>query len=1101
MIVRGGYILIIICLITGCAIDDGCVFYEVPSSESGVDFQNTLTETPDFNIFNYMYFYNGGGVAVGDVNGDDLPDLYFTANQSSNRLFLNLGGLRFKDVTSIAGVSGYGGWATGVSMADVNGDGLLDIYVCYVGDHSILKGRNQLFINKGLDSSGLPVFEEQAKEYGIDLVGFSTQGAFFDYDNDGDLDMYMLNHSLHQNGTFGPANDLRSKSHPTAGDKLLRNDIGRFTDITNESGIFSSALGYGLGIAISDVNLDGFLDIYIGNDFHENDYLYINQGDGTFINSLESNMGHTSRYTMGVDFADFNNDAFPDLISMDMLPHSYERQQASATEDPYETYHFKKEFGYNEQYTRNMLQLNNRNGTYSEIALISGLHATDWSWATFFADFDLDGDKDIFISNGIRRRSNDLDYINFISDASIQKQLGNTNRNQELSFIEKMPEVKIRNFVFANNGDLTFTDKSQDWGFVTPSYSNGAAYADLDNDGDLDLVTNNINDRAFVYENRTIKKSSTQSSEKKFLQVKLLGSSPNTFGIGAKVFVFTNNGLQIQECMPTKGFQSSVDYRLNFGFRAAIDSVVVVWNNGSFQRITNVSANQQIVIKQSDATGKFDYNAYHPKGAFFELEDSVTLGFKHKENRFPEFDKEALLPYMLSTEGPAIAVGDVNQDGLEDVFVGGAKRQVSQIYLQKNNGDFTLSDQKLLSIDSVYEDVDAVFFDADGDKDMDLLVASGGNEFIGKSKYQKPRIYLNDGLGNFIKYGNLPEVFLSASCVSVTDIENDGDLDVFLGARAIPGMFGKAPASYILANDGDGNFTNVTNELTQDFNDLGFVKDAVWADMDKDGYKDLIVALEWKPITIFYNKQGIRLNSTSNQELSGWWNSLAIADFDQDGDMDIVGGNLGRNSKLKATNESPVKMYVNDFDSNGTIEQVLTFQIDGVEYPLNTRDELAKQLPFLKKNILSYKKFSNSRLTDLFPKKSIDESLMYQVNTFESVYMENRNGEFYSRPLPIEAQFSTINSILVRDFNGDGKLDLLTGGNFFNSNIQMGRYDASYGNLLLGDGKGNFRAISGADSGFSLNGQIRSIVPIGIKGNTKLLVTRNNDSIKIFSMK
>ena len=1081
-------------------------FRIVPSSESGITFQNKLTESVDFNIFNYMYFYNGAGVAVGDLNGDELPDIYFTSNQESNKLYLNAGKFKFKDVTEIAGVAGSDSWATGVTMADVNGDGKLDIYVSYVGDYLIFKGKNQLFINEGVDKEGVPRFVDRAKEYGLDLVGFSTQASFFDCDNDGDLDMFMLNHSLHQNGTYGKVSTLRYETHPTAGDKLLRNENGKFVDVTKESGIYSSALGYGLGVVVSDVNLDGWPDIYVGNDFHENDYLYINQKNGKFKESLEQSMNHTSRYTMGVDFADFNNDAFPDLIAMDMLPDDYQRLKSSVAEDPYDTYLFKTKFGYNEQYARNTLQLNNHDGTFSEIALFAGVAATDWSWSTFFADFDLDGDKDIFVSNGIFRRSNDLDYVNFISNDTIQRVLSNKLNERQLRFITKMPQEKVKNSLFDNNNDSTFTNKTDDWGLNKPSYSNGAAYADLDNDGDLDLVVNNIDEVAFVYENRTINTEEKKPTPINFLQVNLVGSNSNIQGIGAKVFLYSNGKVQMQECMPTRGFQSSVDTRLTFGTGSSSvnDSLVVVWTDGSFQTFVNVKAQQKLVLRQSNALGHFDYARFGSDINYFaEDKDVSTPAYKHIENDYVEFDRQSLMPFMVSAEGPAAAIGDVNSDGLDDIFLGGAKWQTGKIFFQSKDNHFKSVAQPLIESDSTYEDVDAVFFDFDKDEDLDLFVVSGGNEFSGKSKYMSPRLYLNDGQGIFNRYGQLPELYLTGSCVAVNDFDKDGDADIFLGARAVPGNYGIPPDSYILLNDGLGKFTNDTEQLAPELSKFGFVKAATWADLNNDGYEDLVVAAEWGPISVFENSSG-RLTLTKAESLNnqaGWWNTIASGDFDNDGDVDMVAGNLGLNSKLKADFDNPVRMYVNDFDKNGTIEPILTHVVGGVEYPFYTRDEMTKQLPSLKKKYLSYEKFAKAEFKDFFPKETIRNSQKYSTTMFESVYIENLgNFVLKYKSLPKQIQFSTANAFEIRDFNNDNNLDVLVGGNFFRSNIQMGRYDANFGELLLGDGRGKFKCTPRSALGISLRGQISKILPVSI-GKTKYeLVIVNDDSVKLLKI-
>ncbi|MCX8492405.1 MAG: VCBS repeat-containing protein [Cyclobacteriaceae bacterium] len=1100
--------LIVFCLIVtmGCDNKDRR-FRIVPSSESGITFQNKLKESIDFNIFNYMYFYNGAGVAVGDVNGDDLPDIYFTSNQESNKLYLNAGKLKFKDVTEIAGVAGFDSWATGVTMADVNGDGKLDIYVSYVGDYLIFKGTNQLFINEGVDKEGIPLFKNRAKEYGLDLVGFSTQASFFDYDNDGDLDMFMLNHSLHQNGTYGKANTLRFQTHPTAGDKLFKNESGKFVDVTKESGIYSSALGYGLGVVVSDVNLDGWQDIYVGNDFHENDYLYINQKNGKFKESLEQSMNHTSRYTMGVDFADFNNDAFPDLIAMDMLPDDYKRLKSSVAEDPYDTYLFKTQFGYNEQYARNALQLNNQDGTFSEIALFAGVAATDWSWSTFFADFDLDGDKDIFVSNGIFRRSNDLDYVNFISNDTIQRVLNNKMNERQLHFITKMPQEKVNNFLFDNNNDSTFTNKAEEWGLNKPSYSNGATYADLDNDGDLDIVVNNIDEVAFVYENKTISAEVEKPSRVNFLQIKLVGAKSNLQGIGTKVFLYSEGRVQMQECMPTRGFQSSVDTRLTFGTGNAtlMDSLVVVWTDGSFQTLVNVKSQQQLVLRQQNASGRFNYSRFTSGNRYFVgKEDELTPVYKHVENDYVEFDRQSLMPFMVSAEGPAVAVGDVNADGLDDLYLGGAKWQKGQLLLQSKDGKFHSVAQPLIEADSTYEDVDAIFFDFDKDGDLDLFVVSGGNEFSGKSKYMSPRLYINDGRGVFVVDSQFPEVYLTGSCVAVSDFDKDGDVDIFLGARAVPGNYGIPSDSYLLENDGRGKFKDITDYVAPELRKFGFVNSATWADLNNDGYEELVVAAEWRPITVFENSKG-RLSLKKAESLKdqvGWWNTIHTGDFDNDGDLDMVAGNLGLNSKLKADLDHPVRMYVNDFDKNGTIEPILTHVIRGIEFPFYTRDEITKQIPSLKKKYLSYQKFAVAEFKDFFPEETIRRSQKYTATMFESVYIENLgNFDFKIKPLPKQIQFSTANSFSVGDFNNDHNLDILVGGNFFRSNIQMGRYDASYGDLLIGDGRGNFNCVPRAETGIFFRGQVRSILPVTIRKSGYELVVVNNDSLKLLKIR
>jgi hypothetical protein len=1097
---------LVLVLLSACSGNNSKKFRLISSAESGITFVNNLHETAEFNIFNYMYFYNGGGVAVGDVNGDGLLDIFFTSNQEADKLYLNLGGFKFKDVTEDAGVAGFANeWTTGVTMADVNSDGKLDIYVSYVGDYLMLKCRNQLFINEGNDAHGVPKFTDRAAEFGLDLIGFSTQAAFFDYDRDGDLDMFMLNHSLHQQGTFGKST-MRDDPHPLAGDRLMRNDNGHFIDVTKGSGIYNSVLGYGLGVVVSDVNLDGFPDLYVGNDFHENDYLYINQGNGTFKETLESSMPHTSRYTMGVDFADFNNDAFPDLISMDMLPADPKILKASMAEDPYDVYNFKLKFGYNHQFARNTLQLNNQNGTFSDIALEAGVSATDWSWSTFFADFDLDGHKDIFVANGIKRRSNDLDYINFIEVDSIQGKLANKMSERELRYIKKMPQIKIPNFLFTNNGDSTFTNKAMEWGLEQPSYSSGAAYADLDNDGDLDIVINNIEDVAMLYENRTI---TGKTDSQNFLQVTLKGKTGNSFGLGTKVFIYDSGSVQVQESMPTRGFQSSVDYRLTFGTGKSknIDSLLVIWNSGEFQQFKSIDVGQHLVFDQQQAKGKFEYSVFHQAKGFFEdASDRIEIPYVHRENVFEEFNREQLIPHMMSKEGPASAVADINGDGKEDIFLGGGKRQGGKIYLQTQNDKFTEIFQPVLKEDSLYEDVDAVFFDVDGDQDMDLFVVSGGNEFTGKSRYMKPRIYLNDGKANFSASNGIPDVFLSGSCVSIDDIDQDGDTDVFIGARTTPWHYGIRPDSYLLLNDGNGNFMDVTDQRAPALRKFGFVKNATWADIDNDHDNDLLIAAEWSPITIFINEKGklslMKVEHTGLEFSNGWWNFIEVTDFDGDGDLDMIAGNLGLNSKFKASVKEPVKMFVSDFDRNDSTDQVISHFVNGKEYPFHTRDEMTKQMPYLKKRYLSYHKFAEATLEDIFSDEELGKAQQFVAYTFETSYIENLgNLRFKIKPLPKALQFSVAETILIDDFNHDSKPDILVAGNYFPVNVQRGRYDASYGWVILGDGKGNFNVLPAFESGFSVAGETRQLRKINVDNKIYYLAIRNNDKVEVRTLK
>lgn len=1093
-------VCLVLFLMMSCADGDPKKFRLVPSSESGIHFKNVLTESVDFNIFNYMYFYNGGGVATGDLNGDDLVDIYFTSNQEENKLYLNQGNFKFSDATEQAGVKGLTGWATGVTMADVNSDGKLDIYTGYIGDHLVYRGRNQLFINEGNDADGVPTFVDRTIEYGLDLVGFSTQAAFFDYDRDGDLDMFMLTHSLHDQGTFGRAS-LRNSSHSLAGDRLLRNDNGRFVEVTEGSGIYNSVIGYGLGVVVSDVNMDGWPDIYVGNDFHENDYLYINQKDGTFKETLESSMTHTSRYTMGVDFADINNDAFPDLISMDMLPADPKILKASQAEDAYDVYNFKLSYGYNHQFARNCLQVNNQDGTFSEIGLLAGVAATDWSWSALFADFDLDGNKDLFVSNGILRRSNDLDYINFISVDSVQMKMKYDMSERELAYIKKMPQIKLPNYVYRNNGDSTFSDQSGPWGIEQASYSNGAAYADLDNDGDLDLVVNNLEDEALVYENTTLSTKGIQSTN--FLQVTLEGKNGNIKGLGSKVFVYDSGKLQMQECMPTRGYQSAVDTRLTFGVGRTleIDSLTVIWNDGSFQSIRNIKSNQRLTLKQNDAAGSFDYTRFHRATPLLKTVND-NISYRHSENKFVEFNREALVPHMFSAEGPAAAVGDINNDGLDDLFLGGAKWKAGSILVQAPGGKFKSTMQPALTADSTYEDVDAVFFDADGDKDLDLFVVSGGNEFAGRSEYRNSRLYINSGKGSFTRSSFFPATFNTGSCVAINDIDRDGDLDLFLGTRTIPWRYGIKPDSYILLNDGAGKFSDATDAVAPQLKKFGFVKNALWVDLDNDDVEELVVAAEWSPISIFRKTNGQLqlLSETGLSGTEGWWNTIISIDSDSDGDLDLVAGNMGLNSKLHASPEHPVGLYAGDFDKNDSTDQVLTYFVDGKEYPFYTRDEMTKQMPGLKKKYLSYQKFAATTFPEMFSQEVLATAEKHIANTFETCLIENLGGlKFRMKKLPVAAQFSSVNSILAEDIDADGKTDLLLAGNYYPINIQMGRNDASYGLCLRSDGNGGFVPLPAVQSGFKVQGEVRKLLKLKIGTAIHFMAVRNNDSIQCFT--
>lgn len=1088
-------------LLVGCTSRESKIFTLLPAGETNIHFENTVEDTPEFNILNYLYFYDGGGVSVGDINNDGLADIYFSANVLENKLYLNKGDLQFEDITAEAAVGGgTEGWTTGTAMVDVNRDGWLDIYVCRV-NYRDKKGANQLFINNGDNT-----FTEQAGAYGLDFRGYSVQPSFFDYDKDGDLDLYLLNHAVHTPESYGHVS-IRNKRDSLAGDRLYRNDGQRFTDVTEQSGIYSSPIGYGLSASVSDVNNDGWPDIYVANDFHEDDRLYFNNGDGTFTDRLRQSIQHTSRASMGSDIADFNNDGLMDILSLDMMPKDEAIFKKSGGFDTYEVSNIKKDFGYYHQFGKNALQLNRgvMNSGYpifSEIAYLAGIYATDWSWAGLFADLDNDGLKDIYITNGIYRRPNDLDFIDLYMNEQ-QRMSERSGNDQEKKLIEKMPSVEISNVAFENSGGLTFEDATKEWGLEAPSFSNGAAYVDLDNDGDLELVVNNVNGRAFVYKNLTREKRGSN-----YLRVDLMGSPQNSSGIGAKVKVYASGRLDYKEQYVSRGFQSSVDHVLHFGLDTlkAVDSLVVIWPDDKYQKLNNLKANQTVELQWENAqTGGGGYVAERSREnkPFFEVvSGNAGINYKHRENPFNDFEHEVLLPHMLSVEGPRIAKADVNGDGLEDFYIGGAASQSGKLYLQQPEGGFEESKQKVFVQDRISEDTDAAFFDANGDGHPDLYVASGGNQLFRAEIARLDRLYLNDGKGNFEKAFRLPTYFLNGSVVAPYDIDSDGDVDLFVGSRNKPMFYGISPRSQLLINDGNGNFADKTEQLAPELVQAGMVTDAIWADIDGDKQKDLVVAGEWMPIKVFRNS-GDKLTEITAEagfnRTDGWWNRIIGEDFDKDGDIDFVAGNLGRNSILKASVDEPVELFLNDFDDDMTIDPIITHYNSGIRYPFATLDELKAQIESLDKRYSTYAEFGDSRIEEIFDHDKLEGAVRKQAYTFESIFAVNDGtGKFTIHPLPVEAQFSPIFVLLPGDFNKDGNLDILAGGNFHGVKPVRGRYDANYGTLLLGNGNGSFKAIQQYQTGIHLTGQLRDGERLlQASGNSIILLSQNNDSLVV----
>ncbi|MGI8950103.1 MAG: VCBS repeat-containing protein [Chitinophagaceae bacterium] len=1061
------------------------------ASHSNINFTNTLEQHTAFNILYYLYYYNGGGVAIGDINNDGLPDIYFTANhRGGNKLYLNKGNFEFEDITAKAGVAGTSDWCTGVTMADVNGDGLLDIYVCAVqGEHG-LKGHNELFINNGNGA-----FTESAKKYGLDLAAFSTQAVFFDYDHDGDLDCFILNQSHHPNQNITDTSNRR-KFDANAGDRLYRNDLkttGKFTDVSAQAGIYQSSLGYGLGISVADLNNDGWDDIYIGNDFHENDYYYINNGNGTFTESGAKHFGHYSRFSMGNDIADYNNDGQPDIVTVDMLPGDEKTLKTYGSDENFDIYNYKiLRNGFQNQVSRNCLQRNNGNGTsFSDVALMNGVSATDWSWCPLFADFDNDGNKDLFISSGIVKRSLDLDYIRFISDLGSKVNRNASNEYDEMS-INKMPDGASHPYLFKNIGDTSFKDESNDWGTEKmKGYFNGAAYADLNNDGNLDLIINCINSPAKILKNNGPKKN--------FISISLKGDGMNKFGIGSKAYLWANNKMQYQELMLTRGFQSSSDTKLHFGLDTAknIDSLLIVWPDQKFQIIKNISVNKQLIVYQKNAASNFNYNFFFPpkKEILENITNQVKCNWKHKEDNFIDFNVQYLIPHEESTRGPKIAVGDVNKDGLDDFYACGAAGQPGALMIQQKDGSFVASDTALFKEFAPCEDVDAVFFDANGDGWQDLLVISGGNEpQINSPQFLQDRLYINDGKGHFkTKKDFLVQQLYNKSCVAVADIDHDGDSDIFVGtlASTAANNFGVPQTSNLFLNDGKGKFDLATYKTIQ-LSNIGTVTSASFADVNHDGWQDLVVTGEWMPVKIFINNHG-KFTETNIPQSTGLWQTVYVTDVNGDGYPDILAGNWGHNSKLWAGKNGPLKLYLKDFDNNGSIDQIMCYTIDGKEYPFLAKDELERSLPVLKKAYLTYSEVAGKTVQYMFYDLFKDYTELKAETLSSACFINDGKGNFKRIDLPDDLQLAPIFSFTQFPDNSNY---FLAGGNFSGVLPYEGRYDALFPTIFSsGNNKFNVAQILP-----ELNGEVRDAKWLNTANGKILVVARNNNSLSFYKV-
>ena len=1067
----------------------GPLFTPLPSSYTGVDFSNRVTDTRDFNIFTYRNFYNGGGVALGDLTGDGLPEIVLTSNEDGPKLYLNLGHFRFRDVTKDAGIAESGRWTTGVTLADVNGDGKLDIYVCHAGQKPGALRANTLYINQGM-TGGIPRFKEMAAQYGLADTGYSTQAAFFDYDGDGDLDMFLIRNSPRPVGTIAVKNE-RTQRDPLGGHELYRNDHGHFVNVSEQAGIFGPTIAFGLGIAVSDVNRDGRPDVYVANDFFERDYLYLNNGDGTFREVLDDALPVSSYFSMGVDIADVDNDGWPDIYTSDMLPEDDYRLKTTQSFETWSLYDAKAHDGFDHQLMHNMLQLSNRDGTFRDVAWQAGVARTDWSWAALIADFDLDGSKDIFVANGLQNDVTSQDYIAFLSnDQTLLAATRGGHQSADLmSLISAMTSTKLPDYAFRNNGDVTFTNVSAAWGVDRPSFSNGAAYGDLDGDGAPDLVVNNVNDEAFVYRNN----ARAQLPQNHYLQVSLVGDSTNRFAVGARVTLKSKTTEFMQELEPTRGFQSSVDYTLTFGVGRVdtLESVTVDWPDGRTSSMSHVGTNQRLTIREdSVAAPSPPPHSPPPAAVFRDVTSTVGLDFVHHENDFVDFDREPLIPKMVSREGPFVAVGDVNGDGLDDFFIGGAKGQPSALYVQRPNGTFVATNLPLFEADRISEDLGAAFFDANGDGNLDLYVVTGGNEFSDLAPALEDRLYLGDGRGHFRKtIDRLPPFATSGSRVAISKDY------VFVGGRVVPGRYGIDPPSTLLKRDGHGRFTDVTAQVAPDLSRVGMVTDALWVDVDHDGRLDLVVVGEWMPITVFRNTgtKFERISVRGLEHTAGWWNRIITADFNGDGRPDFVIGNLGLNTRLHASLTQPIRLYVKDFDGNGFPEQVVTLSEGSKSLPLALRDELTSALPYLKPRYPKYADYAGQTVEQVFG-NDLKGAVLQQAETFATaIALSNHDGSYTLVPLPREAQIAPVYGILAGDFDHDGKLDLLLAGNFSGVQPDIGSMMASHGLMLRGNGRGEFTAVDGAHSGFVVRGEARDIQRLRTSRGALYVVARNND--------
>ena len=1076
------------------------LFTRLPASITGLHFVNQLEDSEDFDVFRYRNYYNGGGVGIGDINNDGLPDIYLTANRNQNRLFLNKGNFKFEDITVLAGVGGSKPWSTGVTIADVNGDGFLDIYVCNSGDIDGRNMENELFIN-----NGNLTFTEKASEFGLADPGFTTHACFFDYDLDGDLDCYLLNNSFRPISTLGYRN-LRNQRDAKGGDKLFKNENGKFSDVSEVSGIYGSVIGFGLGIGVGDINDDNYPDIFISNDFYERDYLYINQKDGTFKELLPEYMNHISMFSMGADIADINNDGYPEIFTTDMLPESDRRLKTTTAFETYDVHQLRLQNDYYFQYMRNTLQLNNGGENFSEIGYLANVAATDWSWGALIADFTNNGSKELFVSNGIYKDVTNQDFIAYLANDENMRAAIEGKKVDFQDFIKRMPSEKLSNYLFTQVKPLQFENKALEWGLGEPSFSNGAAYGDLDGDGDLDLVINNVNQELFVYRNNTER----YFSENEFIAFQFEGYGKNPFALGTKVNLYADGKNIMVEHMPIRGFQSSMDYKMVIGLGKSpqLDSVVITWPDKKQQTLKNLKTNQEYQLNYSQA--KFELDPAN-KGTDFLLTEISDFGtnYSHKENTYNDFDRERLTYQMLSSEGPAFDVTDLNADGLDDFFIGGAAGEPGCLFIQQKNGTFAELKLSPFQEDAPSEDVSAVFFNANNDGKTDLLVVSGGSEFKGNDLELKDRLYINQSKGeaiNFVKSKDaLPLSFNIGSVALAQDINGDGFMDLFIGSRKNKSYYGQKPSHQILINDGNGKFSDMTSAIMPDLQNIGMITHAVWINSAK-GNPELYIVGDWEPIRRFQLQDGVLkempVSIMGMAETAGWWNKIVVRDLNGDQLPDLVIGNAGINNKFKPNDSTPVSLYVHDFDNNGSFEPIHAYQMNGMDYPVHTRHEMVMQMSSLKKKFQTFEEYAGKNMLEVFGEEELSKADVLRSYQAETVILINQGkGKFQKVPLPIESQFTQIRAIEILDINQDGHDDILLAGNFYDVKPEMGRFDASDGITLIGNGNGEFSYLPNIESGFCVKGQTRHLKKIGGKSENYLLAVRNNDRPILFKLK